>query len=621
MYNYPNQIPPETLLDQPIDGLGPAFGGNRAQWHVNQLADARRSGIDVLLPIVDPSDPGSAAGLAALVEAMKELKAAGQDYPLLGVKTAGSDVLASVREFLTIVPEEFRAEIVLPDKEFNQPAFIVVSDTLPDVAAVKKLVEDEFDSSKTVLVTTPAGRDYLRITTVSPGGYDKSSSLTARSDTATLLAAWHKVITDDPNWVYVDSWNDFEHGTEIAASRQYGEQYADLTRISALRWSGADEWDAKYLQNDIPTLIAQKTIYTVSVRVENNGSIPWRAGEGYSLCYRWYKDGRLYDDSAPRLPIPTDIYPGQSTTVRVGVLAQNSFGKDIEPGRYTLVFDMVQGQSRWFSYVGSRPLRVPVRVEDQIDSPQAQPVVIGSTTPSILDNEGTYQVTLSIRNEGQETWTPKNFTVTLDGNTDGAVGTLSSTIYPGAIGKVTTSIRLGASAVPGRIASLIWQIKTPGKETKWIEYPYVVSHDLGASFAINDVPRTVKTGSLTSSKIAIYNLGPYTWKKSSWKVAYEWRYLDGVIAESGDAASALDTDIVAGTESGASITFKAPDYPGRYQLILSVLSPEGANTLTDRPSRGTAILTMIISVVPDKSADAQQVDLVGGHQILHRKWN
>jgi hypothetical protein len=607
-YSYPDHVTPIDYLDQPMDGFGPAFGGNHAQWHLGQLADARRAGVDVLLVSIDPSNPDSATGLAALVEAMKEMADKGDDYPLLGLKIDG-DPVAALREFLTLVPEQFRAEVQLPDKEFNQPAYIVFANTLPDVDALKKLLTSDFSTQATVLVTTPDGNNFLQIAQVSPGGRDSEYSVTGREQTHTYAKAWQQVYSNNPNWVLINSWNDYLHGTEVAASREYAEQYADLTRIAGLQWSGAEQWDAKYLQNNVPTVIAPKTIYTVSIRVENNGSLPWRAGENYALCYRWYKDGRLYDDSAPRIPLARDIYPGESTTVNVGVVAQNSFGTDIEPGRYTLVFDMIQGQDRWFSYIGSEPLRVPVRVEDEVDAAASQAVVLRSTTPAIVDSSGRYQVSLFIRNEGQETWTPANTTVTLDGNRTSSVGKFDTTVNPGAIGEATTTIQIPADQSAGQIGTLTWTVKTPGSTTAWNEHPYIVPHDLGASFSINDIDREVKSGEVGSARVGLVNTGPYTWNKGAWKLDYAWYYLDGLPAGDIQGKIPITTIVAPGDDAEVDFNFRTPPYPGRYQLVMDVEAPDGTTTLTQPATSGRSVLPLLVSVIPGKNAMAYPVDL------------
>ena len=71
----------------------------------------------------------------------------------------------------------------------------------------------------------------------------------------------------------------------------------------------------------------------------------------------------MFDDSAPRVPVGDDVLPGQAITLNVGLVAAvNGYGDDLEPGQYTLVFDMVQGDDRWFSYANDAPLQIPVTV-------------------------------------------------------------------------------------------------------------------------------------------------------------------------------------------------------------------------------------------------------------------
>jgi hypothetical protein len=607
-FTYPASPNLLEYLDQPMDGFGPAFGGQRVQWHRSQLTDARRSGIDVLLVNVDPGDPATATGLAALVESMKEMLASGQDFPLLGLKVAGDDPGAALKLFLTLVPEQFRAQIILPDDQLNQRAYIVYADTLPDADNLKS-VAAQFDSQITLLVTTPDGNSYLHIAQVSPGGRGADDKIVGREQTHTYANAWQQVYSNNPNWVLINSWNDYKRGTEVAASRQYAEEYADLTRIAGLQWSGAEQWDAKYLQNNVPRVIAPKTIYTVSIRVENNGSLPWRAGENYALCYRWYKDGRLYDDSAPRLPLAHDIYPGQSTTVNLGVVAQNSYGTNIEPGLYTLVFDMVQGQDRWFTYVGSEPLRVPVRVVDAADAIAARATFLSSTTPAILGPSGTYHVSLSIRNEGQETWDPTNTTVVLLGNQVKSAGAFDAPVSPGGIGKVTLDIQAPADQPPGQIGTLTWKISTPGYTGEWIEHPYIANDDLGSSFSLFDVAREVKADGEGSAKVGIANTGPFTWTKGTWKVGYRWYYLDGTPATDQEGTAPVTSDVQPGDETEVDFNYKAPPYPGRYQLALDVEGPDGATTLAESPTRERSVLPLLVSVDEDKNGLATSVDL------------
>ena len=316
------------LADQPMNGAGPWFSGLRTQWHRQQLTDLRRSGIEVALLRTNPNDPLLTRELDAFVEALKELKAQDQDYPLVGVDaTAGQPDLDVIYAH---IPAEFRAMQEVPGQGVSG---VLVYDLSLGAEAKNTLADG-----------TPIARIFYNngVASVSPGRVDKNG-VVSRKGGRTYDTSWQVALVSTPDQIVVDSWNDFLHGTEIAASRQYGEQYADATKAQALQFDGSRQWHAKYLAHAAPRTIYPKTLYEIPVRIENAGTLPWRAGEGYALDTRWYRDGKLYDDSAPRIPVGKDVLPGQALTLSIGLVARDNFGEDLEPGDYTLVIDMVAG--------------------------------------------------------------------------------------------------------------------------------------------------------------------------------------------------------------------------------------------------------------------------------------
>ncbi|HEX3983145.1 MAG TPA: sugar-binding protein, partial [Acidisoma sp.] len=271
--SYSPRTPLNALLDQPMDGQGMWFGGMQVGWDVEQVRDARRAGVDVLLPIYNPSDPDANAELDTLVEAIKEIRADGDDYPLLGLRTSDLND-ETAKDFFDHVPDDLLAQIVLPDSDGNQPAAIVVADH-PAPAAIDTANADAFVDTiagREVIMTTPAGMPNLKIATVSPGGRDSDGHLASRALAQAYQSSWQTAVGSTPNWMLLNSWNDYAKGTEAAASRQYGEQYADLTKVMSLTWS-QQEWQSRYLSNTCPTVIAPNTLYTVTVRIENTGSL------------------------------------------------------------------------------------------------------------------------------------------------------------------------------------------------------------------------------------------------------------------------------------------------------------------------------------------------------------
>ena len=573
------------LADQPMNGAGPWFSGLRTQWHRQQLSDMRLAGIEVALIRTQPNDPLLGRELDAFVEALKEMKAQKMDYPLVGVDaTTGQPDLDLIYAH---IPAEFRA--MQDVAGLGQPGVLVYDLSL-----------GSSDAAKTLSDGTPIARVYHSdtIASVSPGRVDKNG-VVSRLGGRTYDTSWQVALVSTPDQIVVDSWNDFAHGTEIAASRQYGEQYVDATRAQVIQYDGSRQWHAKYLANAVPRTIFPKTLYQIPVRIENAGILPWRAGEGYSLSTRWYRDGKLFDDSAPRIPIGHDVLPGHSLTLSLGLVARDNFGEDLEPGDYTLVVDMVQGQDRWFSYAGDAPLQVPVTVigaDTGVGGTAA--TFLGTTTPGIAASGQNVATTVQVRNDGSAAW-PATYTLGYkiqttdpDGGspktiTEGkAVAVGSDSITPGQIASITLSVPItdgggaGKPLAPGAYR-LHWFVQPDALGTLVngsYDEPLRVATVLPfASFVLADVPRTVDAGKTATAHLALKNLSAGTLTKANVHIGYHWYYLDGTEREwDGGPTASLTQDLLPGAVDGAiSASFQAPTEPGRYALVWDVRDGDG----------------------------------------------
>ncbi|MBV9849627.1 MAG: hypothetical protein JO250_08055 [Armatimonadetes bacterium] len=569
------------LVDQPMNGCGPWFSGLRPLWHRQQLTDMRRAGIEVALLQVRDNDPLLGREADALVEALKEMKAAGQDYPLVGEAPDGPLTTPTLRNH---IPEEFRA-----DRGVAEAANRVI---------------------------------------VSPGGVAEGS-VAARADGKSYHASWQQALASKPDTVVINSWNDFTRGTEIAASRQYGERYADDTRLATIAFNGNRQWHAKYLKESVPRTILPKTLYQIPIRIENAGTLPWRAGEGYSLCTRWYtSEGRIADDSAPRIPIGKDVLPGQSITLSVGLVARNGYGDDLEPGDYVLVVDMVQGQNKWFSYAGDNPLQVPVHVVAAGD-PGVRPraTFLGTTTPTAGQAGGTYRPQVDVRNDGPAPWTGNRYALSCkfqqvaEDGTATTVGQMPGqplspvAIVPGQVMPAVPHLALadgkGRPLPPGEYR-LRWFVQAgdgtslPGTYDEWLT---VVAADPGASFVLSDIPREMEAGKETTAKLAVQNLSGGAWAKGAQRVGYHWYYLDGTEAQwDGGLLSPFTKDVPPGRADGDIVAkVRAPQRPGRYSLAWDVQRADGSWASVSPASKGTDLLQAIITVTG--RGDVAPVDL------------
>ncbi len=587
------------LVDQPMNGAGPWFSGLRPLWHRQQLADMRRAGIDVALLQVSAGDPLLGREMDALVEALKEMKAAGQDYPLIGLNLTGAFWTGNaLRSVYAHLPQEFRATAPLPDGEPS----LIVRRVHPSVPLGHGPVDLHPDTTPIFHVedTDPG------VAVLSPGGY------APRQDGKAYAAAWQQATDPKTQYVVINSWNDFTDGTDIAASRQYGERYADDTRVATIAFNGNRQWHTKYLKESVPHTILPKTLYQIPIRIENAGTLPWRAGEGYSLCARWYTpDGRLADDSAPRLPIGHDVLPGQSVTLSLGLVARNGYGDDLDPGDYVLVIDMVQGQYKWFSYAGDNPLRVNVHVvaaKDETVKPQA--TFLGTTTPTSGQTGGDYRPEVDVRNDGPTAWTGSKYTLAYKiqrESPDSEAVTVAQgkgealspvAIVPGQLVPGQPHLRL---TVPPGDYRLRWFIQSsdgtplPGTYDEPIS---VVAADPGASFVLSDIPREMEAGKDATAKLAVQNLSSATWAKDAQRVGYHWYYLDGTEAQwDGGLTSPFTKDVPPGRADGDIVAkVHAPAQPGRYSLVWDVQRADGSWDSVSPASKGDDLLQAIVTV-------------------------
>ena len=273
-----------TLLlgDQPITGVGPWFSTDRVSYHKTQMTEMRRAGIDTALTqIGGPLAPFDVSimdskALLVLVAALREMNTQNVAAPTLSLMldtsallplgapvanvgtTEGREVVyQAIKRWFDMVPPELRAKATLPGNAGASGAFPVFftqsqakSQVLfPDngdwAGEIRKRFAQDFGASvngATLLFVGSTNAPGLSAATT--GGAASSAALplfvvqpngatvsAGRGEGEAYTASWEAAFAAKPEWVMVDSWNDFTHSTEIAPSRQYGTHFADLTRI------------------------------------------------------------------------------------------------------------------------------------------------------------------------------------------------------------------------------------------------------------------------------------------------------------------------------------------------------------------------------------------------------
>ena len=411
-----------ALNDQPLEGAGPWFSFDRVQWHKDQLLEIRNAGIDVIIPVYWGSSANkgqfASKGLSCMVQALKELKADGRSYPLVGMFFDTSamwvqygnrpDLKADevkqtfygmIKDFFLHVPDEFRAVVQTPADKGAYPAYVVVLYTASwfsdlDASFVEycsKRFAEDFGGRRLIWV---GSSDYRPKAAVMDGysnygaglglqfddtgwidiagvgaGYDDSAvcgrttPIRSRMGGDTYRTDWDTLTAKSPDWVIVDGWNELHEGSDICASRQYGVSYVGLTKINMLRFNGMRPYDAKFLKHDTPSVMLPGSVYQVTLTIRNSGTKPWYPGfQGVFLACRWFKDGTLFSDTGTRLPLQDVILAGQVFQKTMGIRTVDQDGEPLPEGDYELRWEMVRSRDEWFSGGGDMPLCVPVKI-------------------------------------------------------------------------------------------------------------------------------------------------------------------------------------------------------------------------------------------------------------------
>lgn len=459
------------LVSHPLEGVGPWFSFDSTDWHRRQLQDLRRAGVDVVLPLYRASVRDrqlyADRGLIALTTALRSLRRAGQDYPLVGLYLdtialqeavhGGSNLrseeiqaalYAMIRNFFLRIPPEFRAQIPLGAENGGGTACLVLlSDSGPLGAADRALpaalrssFRADFGADLVILGGAPfKGRidcdGYFtdqpgKSPGLSEGGWIKTACVYAgtdaarlktegdsaprpRRDGATYRADWTEALRQKPDWILLPAWNDYASGEAIAPTLEYGYTLADLTSEFTRRFAALRRENVRFLQHDLPPALVPGTTYAVHLRVQNAGQEVWTAAGSSSIgvTYRWLREGRTVA-SGPITALTGTVLPGQNISLTLPVAAVSGRAPLME-GLYTLEIAVAQSAKKEVSPGTFQPLAVPVQISAS-SVPAWAAAVVRTEVPATPEAGSVYSVDATLRNDGSAIWRPTdNARVTL----------------------------------------------------------------------------------------------------------------------------------------------------------------------------------------------------------------
>ena len=171
-----------------------------------------------------------------------------------------------------------------------------------------------------------------------------------------------------------------------------------LGTLFALPAWGAPVYGVSWSGSDAPSAMDVDQTYVVSLDIANTGDFTWpSSGDNpVQIGYHWYTSaGNLLVWDGERSALPSDVAPGGSTTVTASVIAPSS------PGAYVLGWDLIHEGVTWFSLAGCGILYASVDVAGQYGVTWTDHC---HYTPSSMDADQTYVVTIHVTNAGNFTW-------------------------------------------------------------------------------------------------------------------------------------------------------------------------------------------------------------------------
>ncbi|MFQ3549602.1 MAG: sugar-binding protein, partial [Armatimonadota bacterium] len=665
----------------PSMNTGPWFGYERVGWHKNELRDAASAGINVILPVFggSPQDLSGYAlkGLDTLVTALDELRFEGKPYPMVALylntntlipayggkkpdmnDTQAKEVLYNlIKAFYQRVPSRYCA-IAQADKpnagkvarivfmssidpfinftsdvinycnerfmaDFGMPLVWAGDDSFSDIVGFDSYFSLDADNDGVKL----NDKGKLRTVVLSPGYFPsqlaESAGFVTRDGGDYYVNNWNKAIDYNPHWIICDSWNNHKLGNEICATRQYGRKYIEITKAQRDKFFKNLDYNAEFLSINIPNKVVSGSLVQGEAIVRNGGNLAWRMSDGYSISYRWYRNGRFFGESKYRLPISKDVAPGDTIVIPFGIAAVNSQGIKLPDGDCEMRIELLRlSDNRWFSSLGDDYIMLPLTISNESEE---KAVFVADDIPSMVASGSSYNVKIKVRNDTSASWQKdttklvaslkKVYSKTLIHNEE------SETIVP--IKDISSVLK--RECKPGQTADFTIDFNILGADGKPVEewnpqkpWSYVIdlnivsngskitqklsqaisiySSDYGVRFADSDIPQKLNAGKKINVKVVIANNGKHKWDKKRTQIGYRWYYADGTKAPFEGEIFPINTDIAPGWPTVLNASVTAPNIDGYYVIVWDMMV-DGKWLSSEPLTRGNDLLPVFVEVV------------------------
>ncbi|MEP6754595.1 MAG: sugar-binding protein, partial [Chthonomonadales bacterium] len=583
-----------NLSNHPMDGSGPWYTYDRVDWHSRQLADMRQSGVDAALVVWRPIGPNDDVifpqGLAAMRGALDHLWRTGQEYPQVGLQLdlsglqekasafSANQVFGYIRTFYRSIPARYRASVELSEANSGLRGVVLTITgstkkcpvSTDEITLFRKQFASEFGADLVILgraewaetlktdgylpasggaSTRWSEGGWIKTAVVSPGrdavmGMTPADTGLARKDGQTYRSGWTEIGRRRPDWVIIDSWNNFVDGTAVAASLQNGLLYTDLTRLySASLTSSSPGHACKVISFDSPNIFVSSSVTKALLRI-SNGTLGAITPEGHFFGLQWRKADGTAVGPLIRAPFPNIVGTGLSATVPVVLPVPREVGDYHLDGE---LFAVRLGKNEVQDPHQLVVSKLKIIAQDEVKKSQSIRV-LRQDLPAGVESGGFYQVNAMLRNDSGFTWKASAGgtvmahlwkTSLVNGESEpmdisDASVAITSDVLPGQTTNVTVPLLLANSSDAALIRTWtgtdnwIYEIRyefqgmdaAAGSAVSPPEPIAVYDADFGVQITSDFTPGQLPGERRLPVKMSVKNFGSQTWLKDRVRVGY-----------------------------------------------------------------------------------------------------
>ncbi|MHB9130107.1 MAG: hypothetical protein ACYDBB_03330 [Armatimonadota bacterium] len=628
-----------TTAHQPLDPPGPWAGPDTPLYHLLQLREVRRAGIDVLsvvLPAESTQREQTRDRLSALVSALKEFDRANSaqylfNAPLLmpvvdltGVAVGASAaerqqaVAALIDDFFGAVPVQYRVMVPNEKQDYCYP--ILLTNTPAALAAEENftvelgarlqaswglpigwLLDAPWQKTKRqpgqlvrcawdATAGMQQGDGPMLTAMVAPGVVASRQAYLPHQDGQLYENGWLKINGMRPDFVLLRSWNDFAQGSEIAPSNRYGYQFIDSTRLATIRLAQEHGFGVRILRHTLPAVVRPGATYPVEVLLKNGSVEKLVTREGFRVEYRL-----MQGDRKVRTGTATDqivLLELSSARIRFNLDTRLDANHPLPAGAYVLFLDFRRNKISFLSgpllaqTLGS--VSIPFSIAEEGGVAQ----LVTGNIPSLVPANVALPVDLQVRNLGAKPWRKGAPVLRMHWITDAgapvpgnAVLSCGSTVATGEI--VTFAGKTPPTpAQPGWYRLLAEATGSDGRLLPVLTANVrVMPADVRANLVSVGIPAEVSGEQLqVEVPVAVRNTGLSSWNEKETRITYQWLAWDGQPLPGAAGSASLKEDVSPGGATTVRVPVALPAGAGVFRCAFGVECKAQQALLTGNPT-------------------------------------